>query len=258
MKKTVEMLAAMKQRGEKIVMVTAYDCPSARLAGRADIDIILVGDSLGMVVMGYKDTRRVTMVDMLHHVGAVARAEPDCLVVGDMPHLSYENADQAVTNARMLIDEAGADVVKIEGDHPGIVQAILGASIPVMGHIGLTPQTTEMKVQGKDEESASRLVEEAGELERAGCFSLVLEGIPRRLAKEMTAGLGIPTIGIGAGPDCDGQVLISHDMLGLYEEFTPKFVKRYADIGAATERAFAQYRDEVKRGVFPTDRHSYH
>ena len=258
MKKTVGMLAEMKQRGEKIVMVTAYDCPSARFASRSGIDVILVGDSLGMVVMGYRDTRAVTMADMLRHVQAVTRGEPDCLVVGDMPHLSYEDPAQAVENARLLVSEGGADVVKIEGDLPDIVQAILDEQIPVMGHIGLTPQTTEMKVQGRDEQSASRLLDEAGELERAGCFSLVLEGIPRSLAADITARLEIPTIGIGAGPDCDGQVLISHDMLGLYEEFTPKFVKRYADIGAETERAFAQYRDEVKRGVFPADEHCYH
>ena len=247
----------MKERGEKIVMVTAYDCGSARIASRSGIDVILVGDSLGMVVMGYPDTRAVTMADMLHHVRAVARAEPACLVVGDLPYRSYECASQAAENAALLVGDGGADVVKIEGNRPDIVRAIRDANLLVMGHIGLTPQTTEFKVQGRDELSARRLLEEAAELERAGCFAVVLECIPRTVARDITAGLTIPTIGIGAGPDCDGQVLVSHDMLGLFEEFTPRFVKRYADMAAETGRAYAQYRDEVKHGIFPADEHCF-
>ena len=259
MKKNVDDIKAMKQRGEKIVMITAYDYATAQIASKTDIDMILVGDSLGMVVLGYENTLPVTMADMLRHTEAVVRSKPACFVVGDMPYQSYENEEQAVKNAKLFIEEAGADAVKIEGNKTDIIQAILHEGIPVMGHTGLTPQTvTEFKVQGKGKKSASRLLNDAMELERAGCFSIVLECIPRNLAKQITAKVGIPTIGIGAGPDCDGQVLISNDVLGLFERFTPRFVKKYANLSAEIERAFAQYRDEVKKGIFPSDEHSYH
>jgi len=176
-----------------------------------------------------------------------------------MPYQSYENEEQAVENAKLFIEEAGADAVKIEGNKPDIIQAILQEGIPVMGHTGLTPQTvTDFKVQGKDKQSASRILKDAVELERAGCFSIILECVPRDLAKQITAKLEIPTIGIGAGPDCDGQVLISNDVLGLFEKFTPRFVKQYANLSAEIERAFVQYKDEVKKGMFPSDKHSYH
>jgi len=259
MKKNVDEIKAMKQRGEKIVMITAYDYAIARIASKSDIDMILVGDSLGMVVLGYENTLPVTMADMLRHTGAVVRSQPACLVVGDMPYQSYENEEQAVENAKLFIEEAGADAVKIEGNKPDIIQAILQEGIPVMGHTGLTPQTvTDFKVQGKDKQSASRILKDAVELERAGCFSIILECVPRDLAKQITAKLEIPTIGIGAGPDCDGQVLISNDVLGLFEKFTPRFVKQYADLSAEIERAFVQYKDEVKKGMFPSDKYSYH
>jgi len=258
MKKTVDVITAMKERSEKIVMITAYDYTTARIASKANIDIILVGDSLGMVVLGYENTLPVTMADMLHHTKAVTRSKPTCLVVGDMPYQSYENEEQAVNNAKMFIQEAGADAVKIEGNKPVLVKAILRNNIPVMGHIGLTPQTvTEFKVQGRNKESAKRILNDAIELERAGCFSIVLECIPRDLAKQITEKLTIPTIGIGAGPDCGGQVLVSNDVLGLFEKFTPRFVKKYANLSAQIERAFTQYKDEVKGGIFPADEHCY-
>ncbi|MBC8236405.1 3-methyl-2-oxobutanoate hydroxymethyltransferase [bacterium] len=259
MKKNINDIKAMKQRGEKIVMITAYDYAIARIASKTDIDMILVGDSLGMVVLGYENTLPVTMADMFRHTGAVVRSRPECLIVGDMPYQSYENKEQAVKNAKLFIEEAGADAVKIEGNKPDIIQAILQEGIPVMGHTGLTPQTvTDFKVQGKDKQSASRILKDAVELERAGCFSIILECVPRDLAKQITAELAIPTIGIGAGPDCDGQVLISNDVLGLFEKFTPRFVKQYANLSAEIECAFVQYKDEVKKGIFPSDKHSYH
>ena len=255
----IDSIKAMKQHGEKIVMITAYDYAIAGIASKADIDMILVGDSLGMVILGYENTLPVTMADMLRHTSAVVRSNPACVVVGDMPHQSYDNAEQAVKNAKLFIEEAGADAVKIEGNKPDIIQAILQEGIPVMGHTGLTPQSvTEFKVQGKDKQSASRILNDAVELESAGCFSIILECIPRALAKQITAKLEIPTIGIGAGPDCDGQVLISNDVLGLFERFTPRFVKKYADLSAEIERAFVEYRDEVKKRIFPSDEHSYH
>jgi len=257
MKRTVEEIQKMKGRNENIAMITAYDYATASIVSRVGIDIILIGDSLGMVVLGYENTLPVTMSDMLHHTKAVARGNENCLIVGDMPYQSYEDEEQAVRNAKLFI-EAGADVVKIEGDKPDIVKAILREGISVMGHIGLTPQTvTDFKVQGKDKGSAERIFNEAVELEKAGCFSIVLECIPSSLAKRITEELTIPTIGIGAGPDCDGQVLVSNDVLGIFEKFTPRFVKKYANLAAEMERAFSEYRDEVKKGLFPADEHSY-
>ncbi len=257
MKKTVEEIHRLAQAGERLVMTTAYDYETSRLAGEAGIDMILVGDSLGMVVLGFEDTLSVTMRDMLYHTKAVTRARPDSLVVADLPHLSYETPAQGTDNARRLVEEGLADTVKLEGCKPDVVAAIIEGGLKVVGHIGLTPQTVEFKVQGRDEASAQRLLGEARELQAAGCFGIVLECIPRELGKQITEDLDIPTIGIGAGPDCDGQVLVSHDLLGLFQRFTPKFVKRYAELGAAVEEAFTQFREDVKKGRFPGEQHSF-
>lgn len=261
---TLPQLQEMKARGEKITMVTAYDYPSALLADRAEIEMILVGDSLGMVVLGYESTVPVTMEDMLHHTKAVMRARPSCLVVADMPFLSYQvSVSEAVRNAGRLIQEGGADAVKLEGGRPVVdkVKAIVEAGIPVMGHLGLTPQSATQlggfRVQGREEEAARRIREEAELLQEAGAFSLVLECIPAVLAKDITSRLNIPTIGIGAGPYCDGQVLVYHDLLGLFDRFQPKFVKRYAQLGEEIIRALCQYRQEVRFGTFPGEEHSY-
>jgi 3-methyl-2-oxobutanoate hydroxymethyltransferase len=257
MKRTVEAIRTLVRDGEKLVMLTAYDCETARLIGKAGIDMILVGDSLGMVVLGYENTLSVTMDDMVRHTAAVTRAKPDSLVVADLPHLSYESPAQGVANAGRLMREGLADAVKLEGCKPDVVAGIVSEGIPVMGHIGLTPQTVEFRVQGRDETSAQRLLDEAVRLENAGCFALVLECVPRALGRRITEMLEVPTIGIGAGPDCDGQVLVSHDVLGLFERFTPRFVKRYAELGTEMQRAFDRFRQEVKDGRFPENRHSF-
>ena len=257
MRKSVADIQRMSQDGEPVVMVTAYDYGTAQQAGRAGIDLILVGDSLGMVVLGYEDTLSVTMDDMVYHTSAVTRAQPDSLVVADLPHLSYETPEQGVANSKRLVDEAHADTVKLEGCKPDVVAAIVSEDIAVMGHIGLTPQTVEFKVQGRDEASADRLADEARQLEAAGCFAIVLECIPARLGKRISDELDIPTIGIGAGTDCDGQVLVSHDVLGLFERFSPKFVKKYADLGTATRDAFSRFREDVKEGRFPDEQHAF-
>lgn len=257
MRKTVDQIKAMKAESKKIVMITAYDYPTAQMLDKVGMDIILVGDSLAMVVLGYGNTQSATMDDMLRHTQAVARGNKTSMIVGDMPYKSYEEPEQAVKNAKRLCS-VGATAVKIEGNKPDIVKAILAENIPVMGHIGLTPQTvTNFKVQGRDKKSIERLTKEADELENAGCFSIVLECIPKWLAKSITERLQIPTIGIGAGVHCDGQVLVVHDMLGLFERFTPRFVKKYANIGAEMTKAFEQYIREVRDGIFPDDRHSY-
>lgn len=257
MRKTAKQIKAMKAESKKIVMITAYDYPTAQMLEKVDMDIILVGDSLAMVVLGYENTRTVTMDDMLRHTQAVANGNQTSMIVGDMPYKSYEEPEQAVKNAKRFY-KVGANAVKIEGNKPDIVKAILAENIPVMGHVGLTPQTAKsFKVQGRDKEAAERIIKEAVELEEAGCFSVVLECIPKSLAKSITERLEIPTIGIGAGIHCDGQVLVVHDMLGLFERFTPHFVKRYANIGAEMAKAFEQYIREVRDGVFPDDEHSY-
>lgn len=257
MKRTVEDIMEMKGRGEKIVMLTAYDYITAKIISRCGVDMILVGDSLAMVFFGYDTTQKVTMQDMLHHTRAVANGNESCLVVGDMPYRSYETPEQALENARQFL-HAGADAVKVEGRVIDVVKALVSDGIPVMGHIGLTPQTiTKFRVQGRDEESARRLAEDAQALQEAGCFSIVLECMPMDLAARITSSLEIPTIGIGAGPGCDGQVLVCHDMLGLFERFKPKFVKRYANLSAEMERAFREYVREVKEGTFPDEEHSY-
>jgi 3-methyl-2-oxobutanoate hydroxymethyltransferase len=263
-KLTACSLKKMKKAGERIAALTAYDYPTARLADEAGADVILVGDSLGMVVLGYENTLRVTMADMLHHAAAVTRARPSALVVGDMPFMSFqESKHQAVGNAGRFVQEAGVDAVKLEGgrDFAETVERIVRASIPVMGHVGLTPQSIlefgGYRVQGKSPEDADRLLEDAKALEKAGCFSVVLEGIPWRVAQRITQELTIPTVGIGAGPHCDGQVLVMHDVVGLFSKYAPKFVKRYAEAGDVIREAFARYVKEVKDGSFPTLDYSY-
>ncbi|HYS53827.1 MAG TPA: 3-methyl-2-oxobutanoate hydroxymethyltransferase [Thermoanaerobaculia bacterium] len=254
---TVPAIKAMK-RVQRIGMLTAYDYPTAKIADAAGTDIILVGDSLGMVVLGYPDTLSVTVAEMVHHTRAVARGTQRALVVGDMPYLSYHvSIEESVRNAGEFI-RAGARAVKIEGGKPArikAVEAILDAEIPVMGHIGLTPQSVNVvggfKLQGKNAHDAKRLIDEAVALDQAGCFSLVLECVPEELAALITERISIPTIGIGAGPSCDGQVLVFHDLLGLYDGHTPKFVRRYANAGEEMRSAIARYLDDVRSGRFP-------
>ena len=236
----------------------------ALLEDRAGVEIILVGDSLGMVVLGYETTLPVTLEEVVHHLKAVNRARTRALVVGDLPFMSYQaSVEDAVRNAGRLVKEGGAEAVKLEGGRRmgTVIHAILDADIPVMGHLGLTPQSVHQfggyRVQGKNKESADKLVEEAKFLEESGCFAIVLEGIPSQLAKRITSSIGIPTIGIGAGPDCDGQVLVVNDLLGFLEEAPPKYVKRYAEIGREMTKAFGDYVDEVKKGKFPDADHSY-
>lgn len=241
---------------QKIVMLTAYDYSMARLMDGI-VDIILVGDSLGMVVLGYENTTKVTMDDMLRATGAVARGAKKALIVGDMPIGTYDNEEDALRNAKLFL-EAGAHAVKIE-KKPEIAEFLVRNGIEVMGHIGLTPQTiTDFKVQGKDKESADKILEEAIQLDEAGCFSLVLECIPMELAKNITNKIRIPTIGIGAGVHCDGQVLVSHDILGLYGDFKPKFLKSYAEIGNDMKKAFESFTKDVREGKFPDEEHSFH
>jgi len=257
-------LAEMKQRGEKIVMVTAYDAPGARFAEDAGIDVILVGDTAAMVVLGYDGTVPVTMNEMVFLTRTVVRAARRPIVIGDMPFGSYQVSDEAaVENAIRFFKEAGADAVKLEGAGPSLsrVRAIVGAGIPVMGHVGLTPQSATMlggfKTQGKTAEAARRLVEDAVALEEAGCFSVVLEAVPAPVAAEVTRRLSVPTIGIGAGRDCDGQVLVYHDLLGLTEGHLPRFVKRYANLSREIRDALESYAEEVRSETFPEDQHAY-
>jgi 3-methyl-2-oxobutanoate hydroxymethyltransferase len=261
---TAPAVVALKRKGEPITVVTAYDFPTARFADQAGVEILLVGDSVGTVMLGYESTLPVTMEDMLHHVRAVTRAKPSALVVGDMPFMSYQvSTEQAVANAGRLVQEGGADAIKLEGGArvADAVQRIVEAGIPVMGHLGLTPQSVlafgGYKVQARGEADQERLLADAKTLERAGCFSLVLEGIPARLGAAVTRELAIPTIGIGAGVQCDGQVLVTHDLLGLFHGHQPKFVRRYAELGAATRDAFARYVADVKARRFPSDAESY-
>jgi 3-methyl-2-oxobutanoate hydroxymethyltransferase len=261
---TAPAIVALKRKGEPITVVTAYDFPTARYADQSGVEILLVGDSVGTVMLGYESTLPVTMEDMLHHVRAVSRAKPSALVVGDMPFMSYQvSTEQAVANAGRLVQEGGADAIKLEGGArvAEAVQRIVEAGIPVMGHLGLTPQSVlafgGYKVQARGEADQERLLADAKTLERAGCFSLVLEGIPARLGAAVTRELTIPTIGIGAGVQCDGQVLVTHDLLGLFHGHQPKFVRRYAELGAATRDAFARYVADVKARRFPADAESY-
>jgi 3-methyl-2-oxobutanoate hydroxymethyltransferase len=258
-------LGAMKRRGDKIVMVTAYDAPGARFAEDAGVDVILVGDTAAMVMLGHEGTTvPVTMDEMLFLTKTVARAAHRPIVVGDMPFGSYQVSDEdAVRNAIRFVKEARADVVKLEGAGPSVsrVRAIVGAGIPVMGHVGLTPQSATMlggfKTQGKTSDAARKLVDGARELEAAGCFAVVLEAVPAPVAAEITRRLEVPTIGIGAGPDCDGQVLVYHDLLGLSEGHLPRFVKRYANLSREIRDALEAYAREVREGTFPEERHTY-
>ena len=262
-KTTTQTLRLKKQRGELFTMLTAYDYPTALAIDQAGIDAILVGDSLGMVVLGYPNTLPVTMEDMLHHCRAVARGAQYALLVGDMPFMSYQtSALEAVRNAGRFLQEAGMDAVKLEGGRERLeaIRAIVSAGIPVMGHLGLTPQSIHQiggfRPQGRDAAVACRILEDALLLQEAGCFSLVLESIPARLAKLVSERLEIPTIGIGAGMGCDGQVLVTHDVLGLFERFTPRFVKKYANLHAEMARAFGEYKSDVESGSFPAAEHT--
>jgi 3-methyl-2-oxobutanoate hydroxymethyltransferase len=258
-KTTVPGVRAMKSKA-RIGMLTAYDYPSAKIADAAGADILLVGDSLGMVVLGYPDTLSVTVEDMLHHTRAVVRGAKTALIVGDMPYLSYHvSLEESVRNAGRFV-QAGAHAVKVEGAKPSrikTIEAILDAEIPVMGHIGLTPQSVNalggFKLQGKNADDARRLLDEAVALEKAGCFSLVLECVPTELAAMITEQIAIPTIGIGAGPSCDGQVLVYHDVLGMYDGHTPKFVRKYANAAVDLQQALEAYLADVRSGAFPND-----
>jgi 3-methyl-2-oxobutanoate hydroxymethyltransferase len=263
-KVTVPGLIAMKRKGKRIAMLTAYDFPTARLADEAGVDIILVGDTLAMVMLGYDTTLPVTMDEMLCHVKAVSRARPHALVVADMPFMSFQvSPSEALRNAGRMLKEGCADAVKIEGGRcmAATAKAIGDAKIPLMGHIGLTPQAVRRfggyKVQGRTGRGREAIVEDALALEEAGCFAVVLEGIPWPLAEEITGRLHIPTIGIGAGPHCDGQVLVCHDVLGLYEGYVPRFVRKYADLSSMILKAFSEYVSDVRSGTFPTLEESY-
>lgn len=258
---TAPSLMDMKARGEKISVLTAYDYAWGRLIDEAGIDIALVGDSLGMVVLGYENTLQVTMDDMVRHTAAVARGAKTALVVADMPFMSYQvSVEEAVRNAGRLVQEAGAQAVKLEGgDHAAsAIRRIVDIGIPVMGHVGMTPQSVHQmggfKMQGKDAENAARIRAEALALQEAGAFAVVLESIPSALAKEITQSLVIPTIGIGAGPDCDGFVLVTSDLLGIYDKFVPSFVKQYANLWQVTLDAFKAYNSDVKECRYP-ERH---
>lgn len=264
MKKNISTFAQAKQNGEKITMLTAYDYSTAKLLDSCGIDSILVGDSLGMVMLGYEDTLSVTMEDMIHHTLAVTRGVKEALVIADMPFMSYHlSTEQAVMNAGRLIKEAHANAVKLEGGAAVCdkIKAITDAQIPVAAHIGMTPQSVNafggFKVQGKTEDTAAKIIEDALKVQEAGAFTVVLECVPAKLAKIVSEKLDIPTIGIGAGAGCDGQVLVYQDMTGLFSDFTPKFCKKFADVGAVMKTAFSEYIKEVKNGTFPSEEHTF-
>lgn len=264
MKNTSVTFKDSKKNGEKLTMLTAYDYTTAKLLDESGIDSILVGDSLGMVVLGYDDTLSVTMEDMIHHSAAVARGAKNALIVTDMPFMSYQTSVyDAVVNAGRLVKEGKAQAVKLEGgiefcEH---IKAIVNASIPVCAHLGLTPQSINafggFKVQGKGKEAAQKLLDEARAVEQAGAFAVVLECVPAKLAKKISESISIPTIGIGAGTGCDGQVLVYQDMLAMYPDFKPKFVKQYTQLGSVMKDAFKQYIAEVKSGAFPSEEHTF-
>lgn len=263
---TIPLIKAKKVAGERIVAITAYDFPIARLADEAGVDIILVGDSLGMVVLGYENTLPVTMEEMLHHTRAVARAVKRALLVADMPYFSFHlSPDETIRNAARFIKEAGAKAVKIEGATSrrlAVIEALVEAEIPVMGHVGLTPQSInrlgQYRLQGSEWEEAKKIVDEARELEKRGCFSIVLECVPEELGKIITNEVRIPTIGIGSGRFCNGQILVFHDLMGLTEGNLPKFVKKYADLAGIIRKALQNYAYEVKEGIYPDPEHAYH
>ncbi|MDK2867227.1 MAG: 3-methyl-2-oxobutanoate hydroxymethyltransferase [Clostridiales bacterium] len=262
--KSVSTFLEMKAKGEKITMLTAYDYSMAKLLDDAGVDSLLIGDSLGMTMLGYENTLSVTMEDMLHHVKAVVRAAKQAMVIADMPFLSYHTTPEAaVLNAGRFIQEAGAHAVKLEGGFAvkDKIEAIIAAQIPVLGHLGLTPQSVNMmggfKVQGKSESQARKLIEEAKLLESLGCFGIVLECVPAKLAKMISEAISIPTIGIGAGNGCDGQVLVIQDVLGMYDALSPKFVKTYANLKVIIQDATKAYCEEVKSGAFPEEKHTF-
>lgn len=264
MKNTIITFKQSKQQGRKISMLTAYDYSTAKLMDEAGINAILVGDSLGNVVLGYEDTLSVTMEDMIHHGAAVARGAKNAMVVVDMPFMSYQTSVyDAVVNAGRLMKEGRASAVKLEGGKEVCpqVKAITEAGIPVMGHLGLTPQSINAlgghRVQGKTQQAAQKLLDDARALQEAGAFAVVLECVPERLAEKVTKELKIPTIGIGAGAGCDGQVLVYQDMLGMFSDFTPKFVKKFANVGQVMKEAFKSYIDEMQQGSFPSQEHCY-
>lgn len=261
---TVQDILARKQKEKKkITVLTAYDFPTAKLVDEAGMDIVLVGDSLGMVLLGYESTLPVTMEDMLHHLKAVSRAVKHALIVVDMPFRSYRTAEEGLKNAQRFLKEGKAEAVKLEGGRQVLeqVKALVDAGIPVMGHLGMTPQSiTELggyKVQGKTKEQADEIFEDALALERAGVFSIVLECVPHALAKRISEAVRIPTIGIGAGPEADGQVLVLHDLLGFESQVKPRFVRRYADLDKEIRRALAEYRDDILNGKFPSEKESF-
>jgi 3-methyl-2-oxobutanoate hydroxymethyltransferase len=263
-KVTIADLVQKKERGGKMTMMTAYDYPTARLVDEVGIDSILIGDSLAMVMLGYESTVPATMDEMIHHCRAVNRGAKTSFLIGDMPFMSYQaNIDKAVENAGRFMKEAGCDAVKLEGgsEMASVVRAIVRAGIPVCGHIGLTPQTATMlsgfKIQGKDAGSAKALLRSAKDLESAGAFMIVMECIPDVLAGKITRELKIPTIGIGAGKDCDGQVLVYHDVVGLFERFRPKFVKQYINLSPMIREALLRYRTDVEEGTFPGPEHTF-
>ncbi len=264
-KVTVKTLADKKNSQEKITMLTAYDYPMAKLIDQAGIDIILVGDSLGMVVLGHENTLEVTLDDMIHHTKAVSRGSKSALIVSDLPFMSYKTSDlnKTVENAGRILKEAGAEAVKLEGGSELIaeIEAIIKAGIPVMGHLGLTPQSVNQfggfKVQAKEEKAARKLIEDAKALEEAGVFAIVLECIPAELAKEISQILEVPTIGIGAGQDCDGQVLVHQDLLGISPDFTPKFVRKYENLSERITDALKEFKVDVETGSFPNDDESF-
>jgi 3-methyl-2-oxobutanoate hydroxymethyltransferase len=263
-KLTIPELAGLKREGQKIVMVTAYDAPGGRLADAAGVDLVLVGDSAAMTVLGHDSTVPATVDELIVLTRAVTRGATRPLVVADMPFGSFQVSDEeALRNAIRFLKEAGADAVKLEGAGPSLsrVAALVGAGIPVMGHIGLTPQSATalggFKAQGRTAEKALRLLADAGALEAAGCFSIVLEAVPAPVAARITQELSVPTIGIGAGAECDGQVLVWHDLLGLYAGHSPRFVKRYADLAGEIQRALEAYSGEVRSGAFPEEQHTY-
>lgn len=264
MKITVKSFQKFKDEGRKITMLTAYDYSMAKLVTSAGVDSILVGDSLGMVMQGQSSTLPVTIDEVIYHTKMVVRGNKNALIVGDMPFLSYHiSVEDAVRNAGRLVKEGGAEAVKMEGGSNIInqVKAVIDAQIPVVGHLGLTPQSVNafggFKVQGRDEENAKRILKDALLLEKAGVFAITLEGIPEPLAKEISEKLTIPTIGIGAGKYCDGQVLVINDMLGMFNDFVPKFVKRYADLNTIVTDAVQNYIQEVQNGNFPAEEHTY-
>lgn len=263
-RKTTYRIKKMKKKGKKIVMLTAYDAPTARILSECGVDMILVGDSVGNTLLGYESTVPVTLDDIIHHSSAVSRAKPNSLIIGDMPFMSYKvSEEQALENCSRMLQEGGAEAVKLEGGTRvvPIVKTVVDSGIPVMGHIGLTPQSIYQlggyRVQGRNKSGAEVLVEQAKQLEEAGAFSLVIELVPSETAKMITDAIDIPTIGIGAGPYCDGQVLVLWDMLGLFEDFKPKFVKKYANISAVIKDSVKSYISDVRAGSFPAEEHSF-